>query len=311
MDINAFASLSENLPELARYGGEPAQMVSGSHGKCGFLDLRFDLDPDHDRSRLVDLDRRAPFLVQKALYWDEELPGLPCVMIITTSGCLLQGDRMELRIVVDEGAMAHVTTQSATKIHMMEANYALQIQRIEVAPGGYLEYLPDPVIPHRSSRYAVDTELTVAESGMAVFGEVLQPGRLHHHAGERFGFDLYAALLRIRRPGAERPLFAERMVLEPAFTDVDANGVMNGFDALASAVLVAPPETTRRARAAVLSMASPEIMSGASLLPGDCGLMFRAVARTTELAVSEMRRFWAACRQACVGKGVGKEFLWK
>ena len=54
-----------------------------------------------DRTILADLYRQSPLLVQRALYWDEEMPDLPCVFIITTSGGILQGDR--LTIDVDAG----------------------------------------------------------------------------------------------------------------------------------------------------------------------------------------------------------------
>ena len=311
MNTAAFASLYELTPELARYGGEPAQMPSASHGKCGFLDLRFVRDPESGRSLLRDMERRVPFLVQKALYWDEMMPELPCVMVITTSGCLLQGDRMEMRVRVEEGACAHVTTQSATKIHMMDANHASQVQYLEVEEDGYLEYMPDPVIPHRTSRFASDTQLVVAESGTALYGEILQPGRLHHHEDERFGFDLYAAVVRVRRPGAERPLFVERMAVEPRHGNLDAVGVMNGFDVMGTVYLIAPPETARRVLAATPSSLGPDAAWGTNLLPENCGLMFRALGRTTESVKALTRGFWETARLACTGKGLPGDFLWR
>ena len=70
---------------------------------------------------LAHLDRRAPLLVQQALYWDEALPDLPCVFIITTTGCILQGDRFNIEIDLAPDTRAHVTTQAATKIHSMDA----------------------------------------------------------------------------------------------------------------------------------------------------------------------------------------------
>ena len=311
MNTAAFADLYDLTPELARYGDEPAQMPSASLGKCGFLDLRFTHDPELGRTLLRDMERRVPFLVQKALYWDEAMPELPCVMVITTSGCVLQGDRMEMRIRVDEGACAHVTTQSATKIHMMDANHASQVQYLNVARGGYLEYMPDPVITHRSSRFASDTHITVEEGGMALYGEILQPGRLHHHEDERFGFDLYASVVRIQRPGAAQPLFMERMAVEPRNGSLDAVGVMNGFTVLGTVYLAAPPEVTRAALEATPPRMEPDVVSGANLLPEGCGLMFRVLGRTTEIVKARTRDFWEAARRACTGKGIPGDFLWR
>jgi len=137
--------------ELARYQDEPAQMRSGAPGQHGVLQMRF--ARRGDRSVLTYLHRKAPLLAQQALYWDEHLPGLPCVFMITTSGCVLQGDRMDVSISVDPEAMAHVTTQAAAKIHQMDANFAAQSTQLDVADHAYMEMLPGPVIPHRHSRF--------------------------------------------------------------------------------------------------------------------------------------------------------------
>src|ERR1700730_19356800 len=115
-------------PEFAPCREELKQMPSGAPGKNGVLDMSF--VRERDRSVLAHLYRQAPLLVQQALYWDEHLPGLPCVYIITTSGCVLQGDRLDISITVGAGAMAHVPTQSATKIYQMDANFAAQTQQL-------------------------------------------------------------------------------------------------------------------------------------------------------------------------------------
>lgn len=126
-------ALGINAPELAKYQDEPAQMRSGAVGKSGYLKLRF--AKRGQRSVLAEMERRVPSLVQKALYWDEEMPELPCVTMISTAGCILQGDRLATDVHVEAGACAHVTTQSATKVHMMNANYASQIQHFTVEEG--------------------------------------------------------------------------------------------------------------------------------------------------------------------------------
>ena len=73
----------------------------------------------------------------------------------------------------------NVTTQSATKIHAMDANYALQTQEFVLDDGAYLEYLPDPVIPHRQARFASETRITVHPTASLVCSEIVQPGRTY------------------------------------------------------------------------------------------------------------------------------------
>ena len=157
-------------------------MASGAVGKTGFLRLGF--ERRGDQTILADLDRRTPYMAQRALYCDEALPDLAWLFMITTTGCVLQGDRLALEIALAPGARAHVTTQSATKIHSMDANYAAQTQIITLADGAYLEFLPEPLIPHRRARFLSDTRITIAPTATLLYGEIVQPGRKHHHPDE-------------------------------------------------------------------------------------------------------------------------------
>ena len=108
--------------EFAAFGDEPPQMKSGAVGKSGYLRLGF--EQRDGRTILADLDSRTPFLAQRALHCDDALPDMAWLFMITTGGCVLQGDRLALDVALGRGARAHVTTQSATKVHSMDANYA-------------------------------------------------------------------------------------------------------------------------------------------------------------------------------------------
>ncbi|MGH8635332.1 MAG: urease accessory protein UreD, partial [Burkholderiales bacterium] len=120
----AAETLGLTAAELAAFQDEPPQMASGTVGKSGFLRLGF--ERRGDRTILADLERRAPYMAQRALYCDPAMPDLAWLFMITTSGCVLQGDRLALDVALGPQARAHVTTQSATKIHSMDANYAVQ-----------------------------------------------------------------------------------------------------------------------------------------------------------------------------------------
>jgi urease accessory protein len=83
-------------PGLARCQDEPGQRHNGAPGKHGVLTMEF--ARSGHRTVLAHLDRQAPLLAQQALYSDEHLPDMPCVFMITTSGCVLQGDRLDVSI---------------------------------------------------------------------------------------------------------------------------------------------------------------------------------------------------------------------
>jgi urease accessory protein len=296
-------------PELAPYQDEPKQMPSGAPGKHGVLDMTF--ARRGDRSVLAHLARKAPLLVQQALYWDEHLPDLPCVYIITTSGCVLQGDRLDISITVGPDAMAHVTTQSATKIHQMDANFAAASQRLSLAENAYLEFLPGPTIPHRHSRFITHTHATVAEGATLLSAEILQPGRKHHGGGEVFGYDLYSSTLTASRPDGT-PLFTEKLIAEPERHPVRQAGVMGKFDVFANVTVVTPRQHAERILEQVGqgSGFTGECVAGASHLPNGAGLVYKVLGMETEPVKVMVRAFWNVARQEVTGAPIPAPRLW-
>ena len=101
--------------EVLDYLEQPKAMHVGAPGKTGYLYLGFELDKD-GKSILRDLDRRVPLIVQKALYFDAEMPEMPCVYILSSGGPNVDGDRYEQNITVRKDAFAFVSTGAATKL---------------------------------------------------------------------------------------------------------------------------------------------------------------------------------------------------
>ena len=301
-------SLGIDAPELVSYQDEPAQMHSGAVGKSGYLKLRF--TKEEYRSVLAEMERRTPSMVQKALYWDEAFPELPCVTMISVAGCILQGDRLALDIQVDSGACGHVTTQSATKIHSMNANYATQVQNLRVEEGGYLELMPDQMIPHRNARFITDTRIKIHPTATLIYSEILMSGRKHHHVDEHFGFDVFSSKIMAENfEGKE--LFVEKYVLEPKKESMSAVGVMQDYDVFGNVVLLTPEEHHARILARVVPRFDGSIASGASVLPNNCGLIFKVLGKDSPGVKAEIRNFWQVAREEILGITLPKQFLWR
>ena len=309
----AVADMGAQAGELASFRSEPPQMVSGAVGKAGYLRLDFRHDEALGRTVLADMDRRAPLLAQKALYWEESQPGMACVIVIASSGCVVQGDRLALDVHAGRRACALVTTQSATKVHSMGHSYASQLQRFSLGEESYLEYMPDPLILHRRSRYLQDTFVTLPASASFVYGELLVPGRRWHHEEELFGFDLYSAGLHVSRPGASEVdvLFEERLVLEPDDMDFRNVGVMGGFDVLGSVYAFVPERVVSGLKNAIASDVTDSLAWGASILPRGTGLALRVLGRDTESVRAKMRVFHSLVRETVLGSPLPPDFLWR
>jgi urease accessory protein len=296
--------------ELAAFADEPPQMRSGAVGKAGHLALGF--ARRGERTILADLAARAPYLAQRALHFDDALPDMAWTFVITTTGCVLQGDRMQLDITLGEGARAHVTTQSATKIHAMDANHASQRQTLTLAADAYLEYLPEPLIPHRNARFASDTAIVLHPTASLLCGEILQPGRMHHRHDEWFGASALSLATRCARPDGTL-LFAERLAVEPARTPVRRAGAMDRFDVLGNVFLCTPPAIAERVYAQLDATVDygAGVAHGACRLPNDAGLVYKVLARSTAEVRDRVRAFWSIARREITGADIPAPFFWR
>jgi len=295
------------LPELAPYQDEPPQLPTGSPGKVA--ELRLGFEQRHGKTILADLYRRAPLIVHRAIYFDEQLPDMPCVFIISNAGGILQGDRNTIQVTVGAGAMAHLTTQSATKVQEMDANFASQVQNIVVQEGAYFEYIPHPVIPHRHTRFVTQTSITISPGATLLYAEVMMGGRKHH--GELFEFDVVSSTLRAQRPGGAE-LFTEKLIIDPSQQNLRQAGIMGEFDVFGTAILLtdkhhfdpifekAPFGFNREERWA----------AGTSRLPNNAGLIFKVLSAETYIARNKIREFWKLVRRQILDVDILKQYSW-
>jgi urease accessory protein len=194
----------------------------------------------------------------------------------------------------------------------MDANFAAQSQEIVLREGAYLEYIPDPVIPHRGTRFVSRTRISIAEGATLLYSEILMPGRKYYGEGELFEYELYSSLLRAERPGG-RELFAERLVCAPKQRNVRRNGVMGNFDVLGTVVLLAPREKFERvfARVPAEFNRAENCAAGASRLPNEAGLIYKVVGMESQPVRAKVREFQAVVREEVVGRKLMREFAWR
>jgi len=117
---------------------------------------------------------RAPFHLGKP-YWDGRV--LQAQVVNSTAG-ILAGDRLELAVRVTAGAALRVTTPAATRAFMMHSGAAECRQTFTVEAGGWLEYAPEPLCPHRGCDYTQTTRVEIAPGGEAYWVDTLAPGRV-------------------------------------------------------------------------------------------------------------------------------------
>lgn len=297
--------------EMSPYLEEPKAMYVGAPGKHGYLRMGFELDKE-GKSIMRDLDRRAPLIVQQELYFDEAMPGMPCVYILSSGGPNVDGDRYRQEISVAKGAMAHVSTGAATKLAGMKYNYSGMIQDIRLDEDAYLEFLPEPTIPHARTRFICDTCLTVHPTATAVYGEIYMNGRKYYEGGEQFKFDILSVCSHGQRPDGEQ-LFREKFVIAPAQVDPRMVGAMADYDVFANVIVMAPSDKAEEIYKATEPFIDREhsLAAGITHLPNGAGLLYKVLGKEPGPVKKQVRRFCSAVRQAVKGAPLPEEFPWR
>jgi urease accessory protein len=286
-------------------------MLTDRPAKTGYLYLGFERDAT-GRSLLRDCERRAPLIVQQALYFDEELPDMPCVYILSSGGPIVEGDRYEQHIVLREGAYAHISTGAATKIAEMRGGCAHMSQHIDLEHDAYLEYLPEPTIPCRRSRYYASTTVRMAPSATLCYADTYLSGRRYYQTGERFAYEVLSLEFRVERPDGE-VLFREHQVIEPSRFSPQQLGVVADYDVVGSVLLLTPMEHARIVERQTASFIDTKqrLVAGVTYLPNDCGLLYRILGDDTGRVKRLIRQFCSQVRMQLKGRPLFEEFPWR
>jgi urease accessory protein len=245
----------------------------------GNLSLRAAARPDDGVTTLAAQSVRAPYHLSKS-YWDADSRTLLVQVVNPTAG-ILSGDRLESSVTVDPGAALLLTTPSASRVFRMRpgSSPATSVQYFQVAPGAWLDVLPEPLVPHRGSRFHQRTVLDVAPGGAAFYADLLFPGRLAH--GEAWGWDRLVLELEVR--SGPRLLLRERLDHPAASLHSLARLHHLGDEAcFGNAVFIASesasPDAVPPWRAALHALQTDGVWIGASQLSVGAGWSIKFVA---------------------------------
>lgn len=146
-------------------------------GFSGHLRLAAASRPD-GRTVLREQSFRAPFHLGKS-YWDPDARTLLVHVVNPTAG-ILAHDELALDVAVGTAAALTITTPAASRVFRMDDGEAVSRQRFTVAAGGWLEVMPEPLVPHRGSRFRQVTVIEATAGSGLFYVDQFVPGRLGH-----------------------------------------------------------------------------------------------------------------------------------
>lgn len=108
--------------------------------------------------------------------------------LVNPTAGIFDNDEIDLSFTVDPGASLVLTTPSSSRVYRSRSgDTALVRQTMTVGTGAFLEFYPEPFIPHSGARYRQHNVIRVAPGGGVLFFEWLSPGRVAR--GEAFEFE--------------------------------------------------------------------------------------------------------------------------
>ena len=246
------------------------------------MELKLERDPATGKTVIKEQYCRVPLFIQRAIYLEDTLPAMAYIYIISPSGGILEGDRYRTDITLGKNALAHVTTQGATRIYKMENNYGTQMVNIKVDEGGYLEYIPDQIIPFRNSRFYQDVELIVHEKATIIYSEIIVPGRVA--SGEKFQYDIcYIKTIAKNQSGKSR--FMDIVKLDPKKEDLTAGGILGNYEVLGTIYIVTREQYLKELLNEINEKIKKfeikgRLSGGTSFLPARQGIIVRLLGKT-------------------------------
>jgi urease accessory protein len=155
-------------------------LVKGSTPWRAELSLRF--ARQQQRTVLVERAHNGPLVVQKSLYPEGER--ICHAVIVHPPGGIAGGDELQLRVAVDDGAHALLTTPGAGKWYKANGRAASQQLNFSVAPQALLEWLPQETILFDAARARMTARVQLSGDARYAGWEILCFGR--RAAGEKF-----------------------------------------------------------------------------------------------------------------------------
>jgi urease accessory protein len=155
--------------------------VASAIGRLARLELRFEYR--HGRTVLAHGYAEPPLRIGHIF----DVDGAAYMILVCASPGIFAGDRFEQRVVVGAGARVLLASQSALQVHPGDGGQPAAIQSaFDVAEGGELHCLWDPVIPFADARLLQRYDVRVAADSRLYWSDALMSGRASRGETWRF-----------------------------------------------------------------------------------------------------------------------------
>jgi len=296
-----FCSPLDVPPEVSKYETHTGHLVTEKAFNVGLLQMKLERESENQKTVITQQYCKVPLLIQRPLYLEESLPSMAFVYILSPSGGILQGDRYRIDITLSNKALAHITTQGATRIYKMQNNFGTQMINIVQEEGTYLEYIPDQIIPYSNSRFYQIVQINIHDNATMIYSELLVPGRVA--SGESFKYDIcYVKTIARNQTGKLR--FIDVVKLQPKIEILKVGGMFGSLNVLGTVYILTDPVHVHHIQAeinSIIAQLQNTVSGGASILPENQGVIVRLLGKTAEELRNIIFRIVAVSRMQILG----------
>lgn len=295
--------IPDDIPqEVLSYESELSQLGVGKAGKLGALFLLLEKNDKVNKTVIKEQFSKVPLFTQRALYLEESLPSMAYIYIISPSGGVLQGDRYRIDIKLAKNAIAHITTQGATRLYRMDKNFATQILNISLDSNCYFEYVPDQIIPYRDSRFYQSVNLNLHDDATLIYSETIVPGRMA--MGESFEYDV-CYLKTIAKSHSGSLKLVDTALLEPKKNQLKRFGILEEFNMLSNMYLLVPSKYVSILNEKINEdiIKYDKVVARCSILPNDSGIVVRILGNMIDNIKEVIHHILKICRKEILGAG--------
>ena len=148
-----------------------------------------------------------------------------CYYIMNPGGGYVNGDRYKMEINLSNEAELLLTTQSATKIYKTPTKPVIQDIHITLKDGSLLEYLPDPTIGYKNSKYKQHIVVHMEKGTYFIFTDMITSG--WDPEGTTFSYDMLDLKTEVYLDN-EMVVF-DHIKLEPECQNISGIGFLEGY----------------------------------------------------------------------------------
>jgi urease accessory protein len=272
--------------------------------------LTLTLAPVSGSTAITHRRHEGPLTIQRPFYPGD---GTCHVYLLHPPGGLAAGDELDLDVEVQSGAAALITTPAATKFYRSDGAASVQRQKLRVAAGASLEWLPLDTILFGGSRALIETDVELSPGasfigweqlslGRPLSGDQYTAGTLEQHT--RIATGAHPLLLESLRFAAGDRLLTAASGLQ----SFGVCGVLYAFPAN-DPLLVSVRTRLGAATPSPEPRASTRVRCGATLL-GEL-LVVRCLAREPEALRNLFETLWCDLRPGVLGRAPSPPRIWR